>query len=106
MKTAIENERFLTTSQAAKISRVTRFTVANWAKSGLLKVSYTAGGHRRISQESLEEFIRTHCKARPADAKTSKYHRMTSIIEKSLYSTGKFIGKFHHMVAGGGAYGN
>lgn len=51
-------KEYLTTTQAAKICRVTRFTIANWVKKGKLKSSKTAGGHRRISKEDLLKFIK------------------------------------------------
>lgn len=97
MKTPVKHEEFLTTSQAAKISHVTRFTVANWAKSGMLKVTYTAGGHRRIPRDSFEEFVQTHCKARAKGYKHDKHNKFADIIGKSLYDTGKLLGKFQHL---------
>lgn len=48
---------YLTTSQAAKLCNVTRFTIRNWINSGKLKARKTAGGHRRISKEAFLKFI-------------------------------------------------
>jgi excisionase family DNA binding protein len=104
MKAPAETEKYLTTSQAAKITRVTRFTVANWVKNGKLASTYTAGGHRRISLKSLEEFIQTHCKSRPVSIKTSIRNKITGMIGKGFYDTGKFIGNFKRDVGGGIRY--
>lgn len=51
-------DKYLTTTQAAKICCVTRFTIANWAKAGKLKSSKTVGGHRRILEKDLRNFIK------------------------------------------------
>lgn len=50
-------QQYLTTTQAAKICNVTRFTIANWTKKRKLKSSKTAGGHRRILKDDLMRFI-------------------------------------------------
>jgi len=51
---------YLTTSEAATICDVTRFTIRNWVISGKLKSEITTGGHRRISQEVLVEFMKAN----------------------------------------------
>lgn len=51
-------KKYLTTTQAAKICCVTRFTIANWVKAGKLKSNKTAGGHRRILRKDLTSFIK------------------------------------------------
>lgn len=51
---------YLTTTQAAQMCDVTRFTIANWVKKGKLKSSRTAGGHRRISKNTLRKFMTEH----------------------------------------------
>jgi len=103
MKVPAEVEEFLTTSEAAKISHVTRFTVANWVKGGKLSAVYTAGGHRRISKRSLEEFIAVYCKPRLAGIGIFNRHNLTRAAKRGFYGTGQLIGKFQKMV--GGAYG-
>ncbi len=45
--------KYLTTSQAAKICNVTRFTILNWIKSGKLLAVSTLGGHQRIPKETV-----------------------------------------------------
>ena len=44
---------YLTTSQAAKICDVTRFTILNWIKKGKLLAVSTLGGHQRIPREAI-----------------------------------------------------
>lgn len=51
--------KYLTTSDAAKLCNVTRFTIRNWIISGKLKSTKTAGGHRRILREDVMEFLNT-----------------------------------------------
>lgn len=46
-----------TTFQAAKIARVAPSTVIYWANKGLLKVTTTPGGHRRIAVSDLVDFM-------------------------------------------------
>lgn len=53
-------KKYLTTSQAATICNVTRFTIRNWINSGRLKSSKTAGGHRRICQDDLTNFMESN----------------------------------------------
>jgi len=52
----MDNET-LTTSGAAQLCNVSRFTIRNWVESGKLKSSLTAGGHRRIAREDLLKFM-------------------------------------------------
>tara|TARA_Y100000034_G_scaffold70139_1_gene84624 strand:- start:324 stop:515 length:192 start_codon:yes stop_codon:yes gene_type:complete len=47
----------LTTSQVAKIARVTPRTIRNWARSGKLKFSRSPGGHRRFRREDVREVL-------------------------------------------------
>ncbi|MBF0252836.1 MAG: excisionase family DNA-binding protein [Candidatus Omnitrophica bacterium] len=51
------DDKYLTTSQAAKFCNVTRFTIRNWAIEGKLKFKQTGGGHRRILKDDLVRFI-------------------------------------------------
>ena len=104
MKAPAEVEQFLTTSQAAKISHVTRFTVANLVKNGKLSAVYTAGGHRRIPRKDLEEFVKMYCKPRPAGVGSSAGRFVAGMIKRGLFDTGKFIGKMQRGVGGGIRY--
>ncbi len=51
------NNEVLTTSRAAQLCHVSRFTIRNWVENGKLRSSRTAGGHRRISREDLLKFM-------------------------------------------------
>jgi excisionase family DNA binding protein len=49
---------YLTTTQAAKLCSVSRFSVLNWVKLGKLKAIATPGGHQRIPGKSVIELLR------------------------------------------------
>ena len=51
------NSRMLTTGQAAKLCSVTPDTVLKWIHSGALPARRTAGGHHRIDQQDLTQFV-------------------------------------------------
>ncbi|MBF0330846.1 MAG: excisionase family DNA-binding protein [Candidatus Omnitrophica bacterium] len=48
---------YLTTTEAAKILHVTRFTVLNWVKQGKLAAVATLGGHQRIPKQSIDQIL-------------------------------------------------
>jgi excisionase family DNA binding protein len=48
----------LTVSQAGKCCKVSSKTIINWVEAGHLKAYKTVGGHRRIKQEDLDQFLR------------------------------------------------
>lgn len=50
-------DKVYTTRQAGGFCGVDLTTVINWVKQGKLKAYKTAGGHRRIKQEDLIEFM-------------------------------------------------
>jgi excisionase family DNA binding protein len=50
---------FLTVAQAARVCKVTRVTMWRWVKSGGIRSSLTAGGHHRIADADLAQFIKT-----------------------------------------------
>ena len=54
----IPDKEYLTTSEAAKICKVTRFTVRNWVKQGKLRAITTPGGHQRIPQEAVINLLK------------------------------------------------
>lgn len=54
---------FVTTRQAADRLNVSLRTIQLWAESGVLKAWKTAGGHRRISAESVEKMRREQRRA-------------------------------------------
>lgn len=51
---------FVTTSEAAELCHVTRFTIRNWILGKKLKASSTGGRHHRILRSDLLEFMREH----------------------------------------------
>lgn len=48
---------YLTTSEAAKICHVTRFTVLNWVKKHKLESIATLGGHQRIPRKAVLDLV-------------------------------------------------
>ena len=51
---------FLSTTEASKYCHVSRLTVINWAKKGLIPTRKTPGGHRRISKNDMLSFMKDH----------------------------------------------
>lgn len=51
---------YFSTVEAAKYCKVTRFTIINWVKNGLIKATRTIGGHRRILRDDLISFMQIH----------------------------------------------
>lgn len=50
--------KFYSTTQAAEICRVTPGTIIYWIKQGKLETTFTAGGHRRISDIELTKLVK------------------------------------------------
>jgi excisionase family DNA binding protein len=48
----------LTVSQAGKYCKVSSKTIINWIDAGHIKAYKTAGGHRRIKKEDLDQFLK------------------------------------------------
>jgi len=48
----------LTVSQASKYCKVSPKTIINWIEAGHLKAYKTVGGHRRIKQDDLDQFLK------------------------------------------------
>ncbi|MBF0486040.1 MAG: helix-turn-helix domain-containing protein [Candidatus Omnitrophica bacterium] len=63
--------QYFTTSQAAKILHVTRFTVLNWIKQGKIKAVSTLGGHQRIPKDSIETLLKQDQLTKPVSAASS-----------------------------------
>ncbi|MBF0253571.1 MAG: helix-turn-helix domain-containing protein [Candidatus Omnitrophica bacterium] len=53
-----EQPKFVTTTKAAVLCNVSRFTIMNWVDAGKLKSAKTAGGHRRVLMQDLIRFMR------------------------------------------------
>ena len=52
-----KNEAFVTTREAAKLLGVSLRSVQLWVENGVLSAWKTAGGHRRIARNSLDEML-------------------------------------------------
>lgn len=57
-------DEFLTTREAAQILGVALRTAQLWVEAGTLKAWKTAGGHRRISRDSVDFLLAQQAKAR------------------------------------------
>lgn len=64
------NKTFCTTREAATLLGVSVGTVQLWVENGLLKAWKTAGGHRRVIRDSVDELLRAN-----------KSHALTAPIE-------------------------
>ena len=54
-----DKQEFYGTQEAARILGVSVRTVQLWVEKGILKAWKTAGGHRRISKESMDQLLRS-----------------------------------------------
>ena len=54
----VTSDELISTSEAAELCRVTRFTIRNWILENKLKASQTAGGHHRILRADLLSFMK------------------------------------------------
>ncbi|MTI63452.1 response regulator [Methylophaga sp.] len=61
-------EQLYTTTKVAKIFGVTPRTIQMWADSGMIKVTKTLGGHRRITAQEVDRLARELGKGRPDKA--------------------------------------
>ena len=67
----------LTTSEAAVVLNVTRFTVLNWIKQGKIKAITTFGGHHRIPKTAIASLLKQEAAGtQPVhqDAEIPKHH--------------------------------
>lgn len=71
---------YLTTTQAAKLCNVTRFTIRNWINNGRLHASRTVGGHRRILKDALLKFISDNKIARIRQEDSGSVRNDTDVI--------------------------
>lgn len=51
---------YYSTVDVARLCNVTRSSIINWTKKGILKSRRTPGGHRRIYKDDLFDFINTY----------------------------------------------
>ncbi|MEX2494567.1 MAG: response regulator [Woeseia sp.] len=64
----MKREAFVTTRQAANLLNVSLRTIQLWTESGVLSAWKTAGGHRRVSSQSVEKMRREQYQATHATA--------------------------------------
>lgn len=65
-------EQLYTTTKVAKIFGVTPRTIQMWADSGMIEVTKTLGGHRRITAQEVERLSRELGKLPPLPASSDK----------------------------------
>ena len=51
-------KKFLNLTQAAAELGITPQTIRNWDKKGIIKITRTLGGHRRVSTEEIERILK------------------------------------------------
>lgn len=66
MSTAAIEKSFCTTRQAAELLGVSIGTVQLWVESGQLDAWKTAGGHRRVLRDSIDQLLRTKSGSAPS----------------------------------------
>ena len=66
-------DKVFTTKQAAELLGVSLRTAQLWVESGVLKAWKTAGGHRRIAQESVETLLQEKHRALGAESDGSPF---------------------------------
>lgn len=105
-------KKYLTTSQAATICNVTRFTIRNWINSGRLSSTKTIGGHRRIPKDVLTEFMKSNqiveiekkekrekqIRKEVAPERLNNPIRSKGFLHKGLYQTGKCVALFKKII--------
>lgn len=76
--------KFYTTSEVAKICNVHRNTVLGAIRKGLIRIQRTPGGHARITQEALDEFI--HRRSLPTTSHILRNNRVLLVDTDALAS--------------------
>ena len=66
-------KEYFSTLEAAKICNVSRFSIINWTKKGILKSCATPGGHRRIFHDDLMAFVKTYGVGLESNAAKGKF---------------------------------
>ena len=78
--------KFLTTSEAAKICGVAHTSIIRWIHEGKLKAHETPGGHRRIDQCDLAKFMRQFKMPVPGTLSDGRFRILAIDDEKSVLS--------------------
>lgn len=74
----------LTVSQAGKYCKVSPKTIINWIDAGHLKAYKTVGGHRRIKQEDLDQFLKEKGMPLPEEAKAEEKKKILVVDDDKI----------------------
>jgi len=74
----------LTVSQAGKYCKVSPKTIINWIEAGHLKAYKTVGGHRRIKQEDLDQFLKEKGMPLPEEAKAEEKKKILVVDDDKI----------------------
>lgn len=78
--------KFLTTSEAAKLCGVAHTSIIRWIREGKLKAYETPGGHRRIDQCDLASFMKQYHMPIPGSLCDGRFRILAIDDEKSVIS--------------------
>lgn len=85
MTSQLIEKKFCTTKEAAILLGVSVGTVQQWVESGMLEAWKTAGGHRRVMRESVENLLHKPSSALTAEIKVES--RETEKFESNAINT-------------------
>ncbi len=74
----------LTVSQAGKYCKVSPKTIINWIDAGHLKAYKTVGGHRRIKQEDLDQFLKEKGMPLPEEPKVEEKKKILVVDDDKI----------------------
>jgi excisionase family DNA binding protein len=74
----------LTVSQASDYCRVSPKTIINWIEAGHIKAYKTVGGHRRIKQEDLDQFLREKGMPIPEEVKADERRKILVVDDDKI----------------------
>jgi excisionase family DNA binding protein len=74
----------LTVSQASKYCKVSPKTIINWIDAGHLKAYKTVGGHRRIKQEDLDQFLKEKGMPLPEEPKAEEKKKILVVDDDKI----------------------
>lgn len=80
---------YLSVQRAARRLGVSPYTIRRWTESGLLPCIRTAGGHRRIKQEDVDELARLTAGGDRVAARLAREREMETLVEASIALTSR-----------------
>ena len=80
---------YLSVQRAARRLGVSPYTIRRWTESGLLPCIRTAGGHRRIKQEDVDELARLTAGGDRVAARLAREREMETLVEASVALTSR-----------------